>query len=100
MDSGDKIKVEGPPEEVEKAREQLEQQAQELIKKTSFAEIQVDAKYHKHIIGKGGSTGKNLRINFIEIELMSCVMTNSCASSDLCFFCFVFISVFSIWDFI
>ena len=31
-------------------------QANELIKTTSFAEIKVDAKYHKHIIGKGGST--------------------------------------------
>ncbi len=59
-DGGDVIKIEGPPDEAEKAREILEAQAQELIKKMDFAEISVDAKYHKHIIGKGGSTGDNL----------------------------------------
>ena len=56
-EGGDVIKIEGPPDESEKAREILEAQAQELIKKMDFAEISVDAKYHKHIIGKGGSTG-------------------------------------------
>merc|ERR1711972_753032 len=35
---------------------ELERQANELIKTTAFADIKVDAKYHKHIIGKGGST--------------------------------------------
>ncbi len=58
LEVGDKIKVEGPPEEVEKARESLEQQAQELVGRMSFCDINVDAKYHKHIIGKGGSTGE------------------------------------------
>jgi len=52
----DNIKIDGPPDEVEKAKTELERQANELIKTTSFAEIKVDAKYHKHIIGKGGST--------------------------------------------
>merc|ERR1712012_815837 len=52
----DSIKIDGPPEEVEKAKVELERQANDLIKSTSFAEIKVDAKYHKHIIGKGGST--------------------------------------------
>lgn len=57
MDEGDRIKVEGPPEEVEKARESLETQANELIAKMATIELNVEAKYHKHIIGKGGSTG-------------------------------------------
>ena len=52
------IKIEGPTEEVEKAREVLEAQAKNLIATTDFAEINVDAKYHKHIIDKGGSTGE------------------------------------------
>ena len=43
---------------MEKAREQLAAQATELVGRMSFAEISVDAKYHKHIIGKGGSTGE------------------------------------------
>jgi len=50
------IKIDGPPDEVEKAKEELEAQANNLISTMSFAEIKVDAKYHKHIIGKGGST--------------------------------------------
>ncbi len=58
LEAGDKIKVEGPPEEVEKAREALESQTRDLIANYAFVEINVDAKYHKHIIGKGGSTGK------------------------------------------
>merc|ERR1712025_1159092 len=52
----DSIKIDGPPDEVMKAVAELEKQANDLIKSTSFAEIKVDAKYHKHIIGKGGST--------------------------------------------
>ena len=59
----DFIKVDGPPDEVEKAKIELERQASELIKTTAFADIKVDAKYHKHIIGKGGST-----INKIKAE--------------------------------
>ena len=59
----DTIKVDGPPDEVEKAKAELERQASELIKTTSFADVKVDAKYHKHIIGKGGST-----INKIKAE--------------------------------
>jgi hypothetical protein len=83
LDGGDKIKVEGPPEEVEKAREQLDAQAKELIGKMSFSELSVDAKYHKHIIGKGGSTGE---WHFADILIMYMyfritMMTTSCASS-------------------
>merc|ERR1711971_1274499 len=35
--------------------------ASELIAGTSFAEIKIDAKYHKHIIGKGGSAINKLK---------------------------------------
>jgi len=52
----DSIKVDGPPDEVEKAKTELETQAGVLIKTMAFADVKVDAKYHKHIIGKGGST--------------------------------------------
>jgi len=53
---GDVIKIDGPPEEAEKAYKVLEQQASELQKATTYVDLKVDAKYHKHIIGKGGST--------------------------------------------
>jgi len=52
----DKIKIDGPPDEAEKAFNEVEGQARNLIKTTSYVEFKVDAKYHKHIIGKGGST--------------------------------------------
>lgn len=61
LESGDKIKIDGPPEEVEKAREALEAQAKELMATTAFVELTVDAKYHKHIIGKGGSTVNKIK---------------------------------------
>lgn len=60
LDAGDVIKIEGPPASAEKANEILESQAKDLMNKMNFVEINVDAKYHKHIIGKGGSTGKSL----------------------------------------
>lgn len=57
------IKVDGPPDEVEKAKANLDAQVAALVKDTAFADVKVDAKYHKHIIGKGGST-----INKIKAE--------------------------------
>lgn len=53
----DKIKIEGPPEEVEKAQEQIETMARDLKKKLTFIEFQVDPKLFKHIIGKSGANG-------------------------------------------
>merc|ERR1712038_1596566 len=61
LDAGDVIKIEGPPSDADKAREILEEQAKELMTKMDFTEINVDAKYHKHIIGKGGSTVNKLK---------------------------------------
>jgi len=61
LDAGDVIKIEGPPSDAEKAKEILETQANELVTKMDFVEIDVDAKYHKHIIGKGGSTVNKLK---------------------------------------
>lgn len=56
-DKQDRIKIEGPPEQVEKAREQIESKAQELVAKLVFVEIGVDPRFYKHIIGKNGSNG-------------------------------------------
>jgi len=57
----DQIRVEGPPEDVEKASKEINAQAKALIDGTGYAEVSVDAKYHKHIIGKGGSTVNRLK---------------------------------------
>lgn len=54
-DGEDKIVVEGPPEEVEKAEEELNKLTTDLLSRMAFAEIDVAQKYHKHIIGKSGA---------------------------------------------
>ncbi|XP_053378526.1 vigilin-like [Mercenaria mercenaria] len=51
----DKIQVEGPPEEVDQAVKALEDFVKDLQSRMDFAEIEIDQRFHKHIIGKGGS---------------------------------------------
>jgi len=51
----DSITLEGPPQEVDRAREALETFTKELKANMDFAEISVDQKYYPHIIGKNGS---------------------------------------------
>lgn len=60
----DKIKIEGPPEDVEKAHEQIEKMAQDLIKKLVFIEMHVDPRLFKHIIGKSGANVNRLKEEF------------------------------------
>lgn len=60
-----RIKIEGPPEEVEKAQNELETVTQDLINKLTFVEMSVDPKFYKHIIGKGGANGKCIILRFI-----------------------------------
>ncbi|XP_015598207.1 vigilin [Cephus cinctus] len=57
----DKIKIEGPPEEVEKAQSEIQLMAQDLISKLTFAELNVDPKYYKHITGKNRSNMNRLK---------------------------------------
>lgn len=59
-----KIKIEGPPEEGEKAQEQIENMARDLINRMTFAELHVDPKLFKHIIGKSGANSKYYKNNF------------------------------------
>lgn len=54
----DKIKIEGPPEEVEKAQNELELMASDLISKLTFTELNVDPRFYKYIIGKNGCNGE------------------------------------------
>lgn len=79
----DKVRVEGPPEEVRQAMKELQDVTKDLLAKMAFAEIEVDQKYHRHIIGRNGAnvtrikneTGVQVRIpsdtepsNIIRIE--------------------------------
>lgn len=63
-DKEDKIKIEGPPEEVEKAQEQIENMAKDLQRRLIFTEMQVDPKLFKHIIGKNGANVNSLKEKF------------------------------------
>ncbi|XP_066997687.1 vigilin [Anabrus simplex] len=71
-DKEDSIKIEGPPDEVEKARKELETMASDLINKLTCVEKFVDPKFYKHIIGKNGANVTRMKnelgvmINIIE----------------------------------
>ena len=54
----DRIIVEGPPEEVDQAVKALQDITRDLQNRMDFAELQVDQKYHRHIIGKNGTNGE------------------------------------------
>jgi len=60
-EKADKIIVEGPQAEVDKVMLALESTVKDLLDRLTFAEIVVDPKYHKHIIGKGGSNVNRLK---------------------------------------
>ncbi|ROT68907.1 Vigilin [Penaeus vannamei] len=55
------IKLEGPPEEVEEAREKLEAMIADLKSKLCYDQLVVDPKFYKHIIGKNGSNINRIR---------------------------------------
>ena len=50
-DKTDKIVIEGPMEEVERVRIALLTNVDKLLSELTFADVIVDPKYHKHIIG-------------------------------------------------
>uniref|UniRef100_A0A4D5R9H2 Vigilin n=1 Tax=Scolopendra viridis TaxID=118503 RepID=A0A4D5R9H2_SCOVI len=60
-DGTDKIVIEGPPEEVEHAKNELEKLTQDLVSRINYEEIVVDPKYHKHIIGKNGANVNRIK---------------------------------------
>ncbi|XP_075236995.1 satellite-binding protein 1 Dp1 [Lycorma delicatula] len=62
MDKEDKIKIEGPPEEVKIAREKLMTKANELISQLTYTTLTVDPKHYKHIIGKNGANVNRLKV--------------------------------------
>lgn len=60
-DKGETIKIEGPREDVEKARENLETMIAEMMSRLKQDTIDVDPKFHKHIIGKAGANINRIR---------------------------------------
>ncbi|XP_045491427.1 vigilin [Colias croceus] len=72
--SEDKVKIDGPPEEVERAQVELDEFVKNLLATLTYVELSVDPKFFKHIIGKSGSNINRLKeetgvvINIIENE--------------------------------
>uniref|UniRef100_A0A8C8VXX5 Vigilin n=1 Tax=Peromyscus maniculatus bairdii TaxID=230844 RepID=A0A8C8VXX5_PERMB len=51
----DKITLEGPTEDVSVAQEQIEGMVKDLINRMDYVEINIDHKFHRHLIGKSGA---------------------------------------------
>ncbi|CAG9585451.1 unnamed protein product [Danaus chrysippus] len=72
--SEDKVKIDGPPEEVERVQVELDNFVKNLLATHTYVELTVDPKFFKHIIGKNGSNINRLKvetrvvINIIESE--------------------------------
>ncbi|XP_075969599.1 satellite-binding protein 1 Dp1 [Anticarsia gemmatalis] len=72
--SEDKVKIDGPPEEVERAQVELDSFVKNLLATLTYVELSVDPKFFKHIIGKNGTNINRLKdetgvvINIIENE--------------------------------
>ncbi|KPI91491.1 Vigilin [Papilio xuthus] len=72
--SEDKVKIDGPPEEVERAQVALDDFVKNLLATLTYVELSVDPKFFKHIIGKSGTNINRLKdetgvvINIIENE--------------------------------
>ncbi|XP_076803941.1 vigilin-like isoform X2 [Clavelina lepadiformis] len=60
-DEESKIVIEGPPSEVDQAQQLLEKEVKELKSRMDYTELNVDPKYHRNIIGKGGQSINKLR---------------------------------------
>ncbi|XP_033222679.1 vigilin [Belonocnema kinseyi] len=60
-DKENKIKIEGPPEEVERVKNTIHSMAEDYVAKLVFRELNIDPKYYKHIIGKNGTNVNRLK---------------------------------------
>lgn len=57
----DKIKVEGPPDQVNTALDELEKAVKGYTERLTFTEMTVNPKHYKHIIGKNGANINRLK---------------------------------------
>uniref|UniRef100_A0A182PN90 K Homology domain-containing protein n=1 Tax=Anopheles epiroticus TaxID=199890 RepID=A0A182PN90_9DIPT len=66
--SEDKIKIDGPPELVLVASEELQKMVNDLTGRLTFAEVVVDPVHCKHIIGKAGSNINRMKEEY-EVQI-------------------------------
>lgn len=61
VSESNKIVITGPPGEADPTQQELEKKVAELKAEKGFAELHIDPKYHRNIIGKGGQFINKLR---------------------------------------
>ncbi|XP_056325157.1 vigilin [Danio aesculapii] len=54
-DGEERICLEGPTEEVEQAQTQIQEIIKDLMVRMDFTEINIDQRFHRHLIGKNGA---------------------------------------------
>ncbi|XP_067285382.1 vigilin isoform X2 [Pseudorasbora parva] len=54
-DGEERISLEGPTEEVEQAQAQIQEIIKDLMARMDYAEINIDQRFHRHLIGKNGA---------------------------------------------
>ncbi|KAI5103588.1 vigilin, partial [Silurus meridionalis] len=54
-DGEERIVLEGPTEEVEQAQAQIQEIINDLMSRMDYAEINIDQRFHRHLIGKNGT---------------------------------------------
>ncbi|XP_064459574.1 vigilin-like [Ornithodoros turicata] len=61
LEDDDKIRIEGPVEDIDVVKAALEENVKELQSKMDCVEIQVNPQYHRHIIGRSGANVNRLK---------------------------------------
>uniref|UniRef100_A0AAQ4QPW9 Vigilin n=1 Tax=Gasterosteus aculeatus aculeatus TaxID=481459 RepID=A0AAQ4QPW9_GASAC len=54
-DGEERISLEGPTEEVEQARTQIQEIIKDLLVRMDYTEVIIDQRFHRHLIGKNGA---------------------------------------------
>lgn len=68
IDDKGKVTIEGPPEEVDRVQQEIQNTIDDYVANYSCIDLSVDSRHYKHIIGKSGSNGESVYIQ----KLMDC----------------------------
>jgi transcription antitermination factor NusA-like protein len=60
-DDSEEIKLEGPPEDAEHAEKIIQDLVTDLINNVKCVELNIDPKFHRHIVGKSGANVNRLK---------------------------------------
>nr|XP_014346127.1 PREDICTED: vigilin-like [Latimeria chalumnae] len=63
-DGEEKITLEGPTEEVEQARTQIQEIITDLLSRMDYTEVLIDQRFHRHLIGKNGANINRIKEHY------------------------------------